>query len=247
MGILQKRAHARLVADFTTEIEPSEKYLAFGFGLAGEIVVASRRSEESPTVEKEHGIFPKSQLEGASDYRVLVKRDEQPLKRIVIRSERTPCSFVQHVPDGLLMVGARCAWRVSGPEQNAVVFDESGKVVRRFTLGDGINDVRTDSKGSIWVSYFDEGVFGNRGWNSPGPEPIGASGLVAFDSSGQRIFFRCRGCRNGHHLRCIRNESRRRRRRMGLFLHGVSNRSYSQWPVSALELWRGWSERRGCP
>jgi hypothetical protein len=59
--------------------------------------------------------------------------------------------------------------------------------VRRFTLGDGINDVRTDSKGFIWVSYFDEGVFGNYGWSSRGPEPIGASGLVKFDSSGQRV------------------------------------------------------------
>jgi hypothetical protein len=38
------------------------------------------------------------------------------------------------------------------------------------------------------VAYFDEGVFGNRGWNGPGPEPIGAAGLCAFSAGGERRF-----------------------------------------------------------
>ena len=37
----------------------------------------------------------------------------------------------------------------------------------------------------MWASYFDEGVFGNYGWNHPGPPALGASGLVAFTKTGE--------------------------------------------------------------
>jgi hypothetical protein len=36
----------------------------------------------------------------------------------------------------------------------------------------------------IWASYFDEGVFGNYGWN----QPMGASGLICFDSAGRILW-----------------------------------------------------------
>jgi hypothetical protein len=39
-----------------------------------------------------------------------------------------------------------------------------------------------------WVGYFDEGVFGNYGWGGPGPEPIGAHGLVRFDERLERAW-----------------------------------------------------------
>jgi hypothetical protein len=60
-------------------------------------------------------------------------------------------------------------------------------VERTFTIGDGVQDVRTTPGGDVWVSYFDEGVFGNYRWSPPGPEPIGAPGLVAFDPLGNGL------------------------------------------------------------
>ncbi len=92
---------------------------------------------------------------------------------------------IQPLPEGeILLVGARCHFRNGDPEQNAVVFNQSGVVNRRFVLGDGINSVQTTSDGAIWVSYFDEGIFGNYGWN----KPMGASGLVCFDTNGRIIW-----------------------------------------------------------
>ncbi|WP_176444820.1 hypothetical protein [Paenibacillus herberti] len=38
---------------------------------------------------------------------------------------------------------------------------------REFLLGDGIQSVQVTDKGIIWTSYFDEGVFGNNGWDKP--------------------------------------------------------------------------------
>ncbi len=55
---------------------------------------------------------------------------------------------------------------------------------RRFLVGDGIQNVQTTAGGLIWTSFFDEGVFGNYGWE----RPVGESGLIAWDRSGIRVF-----------------------------------------------------------
>jgi hypothetical protein len=62
----------------------------------------------------------------------------------------------------------------------ARIFDKSGhKLLRTLDLGDASEDIQTTSAGHIWVSYFDEGVFGGG---------IGQRGLVCFDASGNAIF-----------------------------------------------------------
>ncbi|MFI7463159.1 hypothetical protein [Nonomuraea sp. NPDC049646] len=91
-------------------------------------------------------------------------------------------NHVQPLPDGaVLLVGARCRLRDGAAESNAAVYDADGKLLRRGVLGDGIADVQTTVSGDIWVSYFDEGVFGNFGWGENGsPAPIGSPGLIRF-------------------------------------------------------------------
>ncbi|MEV6159912.1 hypothetical protein AB0L53_57205 [Nonomuraea sp. NPDC052129] len=93
-------------------------------------------------------------------------------------------SHVQPLPGGgVLSVGARCRWRNGAAEPNAAIFDADGKLLREGVLGDGIADVQTTLSGDIWVSYFDEGVYGNFGWGEAGsPAPIGSPGLIRFRS-----------------------------------------------------------------
>ncbi len=62
---------------------------------------------------------------------------------------------------------------------HADICDKAGRLQRTLDLGDAINDVQTTPNGHIWVSYFDEGVFG---------DGVGRHGLVCFDSSAQPIF-----------------------------------------------------------
>src|SRR5262249_19851523 len=69
-------------------------------------------------------------------------------------------------------------------DMNAQVYAASGAWMREMLLGDGIEGVQTTSTGLIWASYFDEGVFGNNGWRTP----VGASGLVAWDSNGTKCY-----------------------------------------------------------
>jgi len=59
------------------------------------------------------------------------------------------------------------------------VYERSGQAQRTLDFGDGICDVQTAQNGHIWVSYIDEGVFG---------DGIGRQGVVAFDASSAPIF-----------------------------------------------------------
>ncbi len=123
-------------------------------------------------------------LESPIDY-LLLRADGVEIRKTILKDERLPVSFVQPFgADGFLVAGARCSWRPGDIEKNAAVVDAAGHARSRMTLGDGLADLRVGADGTIWASYFDEGVFGNYGWGVPGPAPMGASGLVAFDAGG---------------------------------------------------------------
>jgi hypothetical protein len=61
----------------------------------------------------------------------------------------------------------------------ADVYDGTGQPRRTLDLGDASNDLQTTPSGHIWVSYFDEGVFG---------DGLGRHGVMCFDSEGVPIF-----------------------------------------------------------
>lgn len=60
------------------------------------------------------------------------------------------------------------------------VYDGEGRLQSTLDLGDASHDIQTTPNGKIWVSYFDEGVYGGG--------PGGQQGILCFDSSGRQIF-----------------------------------------------------------
>ena len=84
----------------------------------------------------------------------------------------------------LLIVQGRCLKEGKKIERNARRYNVNGQLIEAFTLGDGISNVQIDEQDTIWVSYFDEGIFGNFGWE----QPIGCKGLVAFSKNGQKLW-----------------------------------------------------------
>ena len=85
---------------------------------------------------------------------------------------------VQPLPDGRwLLVRGRSG---GASDRNARVYEATGAPGPAFHAGDGIADVQATEKGRIWVSYFDEGVFGNT--------PLGQSGLVRLEPNGRPSF-----------------------------------------------------------
>ena len=83
--------------------------------------------------------------------------------------------FVQRTKSGLLFANAR----EGADAPNAWLMNDSDRVVRRLSLGDGLSDVRVSPAGKIWTAYFDEGVFG---------DGDGAAGLVARDPFGRKVW-----------------------------------------------------------
>jgi hypothetical protein len=126
--------------------------------------------------------FPLSRAK--SSYRArFIRCRETILQQTELSGIEQAFPTVQPLMNGeILLAGARCRFQDEDPEENGVVFDRNGRAVRRFILGDGIQDVQTTKEGMIWVSYFDEGVMGNFGWD----EPIGVAGIVCFDADGKK-------------------------------------------------------------
>ncbi len=89
----------------------------------------------------------------------------------------------------ILLASARCSWRGADDfDRNGVIFDPATGQTNRILLGDGMADLSIDESDRIWVSYFDEGVLGNLGWNHPGPPGPGAGGLVCFADDGKELW-----------------------------------------------------------
>ena len=110
----------------------------------------------------------------------------EQVERIEFGRHRMNFRFLRPIPDGsFLLLGSRCLYsKKEGPEKNAVFLDRNGKVLREFCYGDGIADCVVRGDGTVVTSYFDEGVLGNYGWS----DPIGSSGLCAWDADGQIIW-----------------------------------------------------------
>src|SRR5262249_13826161 len=133
----------------------------------------------------------KTRMNMAKRFRLTLLAPGSPARTIELPELDLTFPRIDLFPDGrILVVGPRSAWR--GPNDfdlNGAIVNPAASKVSRILLGDGIEDVYVDALGRIWVSYFDEGVFGNFGWGgNRGPNPIGAAGLVCFSETGEKIW-----------------------------------------------------------
>lgn len=92
---------------------------------------------------------------------------------------------VDSFSDGSLLIAqVRCLKDGKYIERNARRYNPNGQLIEAFTLGDGISNVQIDETDTIWVSYFDEGIFGNFGWE----QPMGNEGFIAYDINGEKLW-----------------------------------------------------------
>jgi len=129
--------------------------------------------------------FPKVWTERPHAVRI-VRFDGSNITQRDIPNQHWNFYHVQPLPDDelLLVVSRSRCFSDDVYDLNAKVFAFNGAFKREFLLGDGIRDVQATTDGRIWVSYLDEGIFGNFGWR----EPVGKPGLILWDRFGSRIF-----------------------------------------------------------
>lgn len=121
----------------------------------------------------------------AQTYRVVGLDGSRTVLDVLITDERFNIHDVQPLGDELLLVCARSHYRGPGDfERNGRVYTRDGRFSREILLGDGVKSVQATAGGVVWAGYFDEGVFGNYGWD----QPVGAAGLVAWDGQGNKLY-----------------------------------------------------------
>lgn len=97
-----------------------------------------------------------------------------------------PCGahpVIDRMPDGRWLVAGS---RADKGERNGRIYPADGRKERDMALGDGIENLLCSADGTIWVGYFDEGVFG--GHNKDGSWPVSSGGVVQFDALGRPIW-----------------------------------------------------------
>uniref|UniRef100_B8HNM5 Uncharacterized protein n=1 Tax=Cyanothece sp. (strain PCC 7425 / ATCC 29141) TaxID=395961 RepID=B8HNM5_CYAP4 len=161
--------------------------VAFNVGCDGTIYAVLALNELDYRTEQPGGAsFAKTTPEAAQTYRIIAFQADLLTLDITIAAEKFNIHDAQPLPaNEILLVCARSYYKSPTDfEKNGRIYGISGEFSREILLGDGIQSVQTTAEGVIWTSFFDEGVFGNFGWDNP----VGASGLVAWDSAGNKIY-----------------------------------------------------------
>lgn len=155
------------------------------------LLIASRGDQAEATAKETRGIgiFPKSRSAFELAFSLVVQ------SRACAKVTKLPAMditfpYVDKFSDGgCVLVGARSSWRSKDDfDLNGALIERGAKTAKRVCFGDGIEDVGVDDADRIWISYFDEGVFGNFGWSHPGPTGLGAGGVNCFDRTGELLW-----------------------------------------------------------
>jgi hypothetical protein len=121
--------------------------------------------------QAQRGVFPRKMRglwNGNARLSTINDRGESALLSVPL----VPHPEVDRFPDGRWLVASR---RARANDANGLILDADGKTCGSFPIGDGIEHVRCASDGTIWVGYFDEGIFG---------DSVGGGGIVRFDAEG---------------------------------------------------------------
>lgn len=83
---------------------------------------------------------------------------------------------IDRLPDGRWVVVSA---RAEVGDANATILAPDGRPSHSFAVGDGVQHVRCAPDGTIWVGYFDEGIFG---------DTLGSGGIVRFADDGRSLW-----------------------------------------------------------
>ncbi len=136
--------------------------------------------------------FPESSMGNDFKHKLLIS-DNEIVSESDIPASDIAFPMVDIFSDGsIALIGSRCRWHAENDyDLNGMIFNPNSNVAHRFLAGDGISHIGVDGMDRIWLSYFDEGVYGNFGWGDKNsPPPIGQHGLICFDRNGD-ISWKC--------------------------------------------------------
>ena len=168
------------------ELLESGTLVAFNVGPDGAAYLVLALSEldyreEQPGRASFAKIYPRK----SQRYRVVALAGADRSLDLTTGEEKFNIHEIQPIGKEILLLCVRSAYRAQDDfDLNGRVYSQEGRFVRGMLLGDGVETIQATASGEIWASYFDEGIFGNYGWK----DPVGASGLVAWNASGEEVY-----------------------------------------------------------
>lgn len=118
------------------------------------------------------------------NYKIIQIENNQLKEIFKIENSETNYHFIREAKGNFLLASARCQYTSElNIEKNVSIINNQGEIINRFVAGDGIQDIKI-FEDNIWISYFDEGVYGNYGWDIP----HGRNGLVCLDFNGNHVY-----------------------------------------------------------
>ncbi|BAU14089.1 hypothetical protein LEP3755_46340 [Leptolyngbya sp. NIES-3755] len=165
----------------------SGNIVAFNVGFDGTIYLVLALNPLDYRAEQPGGAsFAKTIPDTPQIYRVVAVQENQITLDRTITGETFNIHDIQSLPPSELLLVCSRSYRKSPDdfEKNGRIYNLDGDFKREILLGDGIQSVQVMADGTIWTSFFDEGIFGNYGWD----DPIGSSGLVAWDAAGRKVY-----------------------------------------------------------
>ena len=142
------------------------------------VVVSLEQTPDYRIASPGWAIFPKKRADSPNQFRIHHMVSDDVWETIDLSDTVENFHEIQPLGEGeWLLVRGRAD---DEGDLNGHLYDGSGRHVRSFHAGDGIQNLQTTKDGRIWVSYFDEGVFGST--------KFAQSGLVCLDNRGQCIF-----------------------------------------------------------
>ena len=147
-------------------------------GPSGEVIILAlkERPGYGPTPDGDWS-YVKSFVDLPKNFRIY-HQVEDHWDFIDIAETRRKFYFVQPlIQREWLLVDARSS---GDTDDNGHIYSGQGGLLSATPLGDGIGGVQTTLSGQVWVSYFDEGVFGDTA--------SGRAGLANFDAKGVQHF-----------------------------------------------------------
>ncbi len=168
------------------EIIGQRDVVGFNVGPGGEVyIVMALKPLDYRTTGASSATFAKTIPSTPQKYRVLALNAGKVELDVVIEHERFNIHDIQPVGNEILLACLRSVYRSSCDfDLNGRIYNRDGTFLRGLLLGDGIESIQATRRGEIWVSYFDEGIFGNFGWRNP----VGAAGLIAWSDLGEKKY-----------------------------------------------------------
>jgi len=97
----------------------------------------------------------------------------------IFELDALPHPLVSRMADGNWLLAEA---RSRAGARNGHIYDSDGTLIASIVLGDGIAHLQCSPDNTIWVGYFDEGVYGNQ--LPDGSWPVSSGGIVNFSADG---------------------------------------------------------------